>query len=69
MLRSGRNQVDARGFYARMAEQVGEFRHITADAVKRPREQMPQVVREHLGGCDACRPADRFHLRPDLRSG
>ena len=66
VLRAGGDQVDACGLNARVPEHVRELGHVPRDAVERPREQVPQVVREHLARRHARRAADGLHLRPDL---
>ena len=51
-----------------MAQHVRQFYDIGAFAVKNAREQVPQVVREHLPRRDVRRPAGRLHLCPYLFS-
>ena len=66
MLGSGGDEVDAGGFDAAVAQYIGQFRHIPADLVKRPGEQVAQVVGEHFGGRDPRLFTDGLHLCPDL---
>ena len=66
---SAGEQIDSRGLHAGMPEQVRQPCNISAHPVEAPGEEMPQVVREHLGGLDLRRSAQRFHFRPDLFSG
>lgn len=63
------NEVDARHFDARVAENVCKLDNVLAGAVKRRRKQVTQVVREDLLRVHACTLAEFFHLRPDLITG
>ena len=69
MLRTGRDQVDAGSFDAAVAQHVGQLWYIPADPVKRPGEQMPEIVREHLGGRYSGLFTEGFHLHPNLLPG
>ena len=69
MLRAGGDQVDAGGLDAAVAQHVRQLRHVPADPVKGPGEQVPQVVGEHLGGRHPRPGAQGFYLRPDLPAG
>ena len=66
MLRPRRDQVDAGGFDAGMAQHVGELHHVPARFIKGPGKKVPQVVGEDLPRLYPRFPAEGFHLRPDL---
>ena len=54
VFRAGGDEIDPGGLDATVAQHIGQFRHIPADLVKRPGEQVAQVVGEHFGGRDPC---------------
>lgn len=62
------HEIDPGGIDAGMAQHVRQFYDIGALALKNAREQVPQVVREHLPRRDVRRPAGRLHLCPYLFS-
>ena len=63
------DEVDARRFDARVAENVRKLDDVLVGAVKRRRKQVAQVVREDLLRVHARAFAEFFHLRPDLITG
>ena len=69
VLRAGGDEVDAGGGEAGVPQHVGQLGHVPGAAVKRPGEEVAQVVGEDLGGRHPGRGADRLHLCPDLLSG
>ena len=69
MFRACGDQVNARGFNAAVPEDIGQLYNVPAGLVKRPRKQVPQIVREHLAGRNPRLCADRFHFRPNLCPG
>ena len=62
MLRHARNKVNARRFDARMPENIRQLDDVLVCAIKRRREQMPQVVRKHFPRIDTRAGAQFFHL-------
>ena len=63
------DEVDARRFDARVAEDVRKLDNVLVGAVKRRRKQVAQVVRKDLLRVHARALAEFFHLRPDLITG
>ena len=63
MLRHARNKVNARRFDARMPENIRQLDDVLVRAVKRRREQVPEVVREDLPCIHTCAGTQLFHLK------
>ena len=68
MLRHARNKVNARRFDARMPENIRQLDDVLVRAVKRRREQVPEVVREDHPCIHTCAGTQLFHFRPNLIS-
>ena len=62
MLRRACDEVNARGFDARVTEDVRQLDDVLVCAVESCREQMPQVVRKHFPRIDTRAGAQFFHL-------
>ena len=69
VFRAGGDEVDAGGLDGAVAQHVRQLRHVPADLVERPGEQVAQVVGEDLGGLHPRPGAQGLHLRPDLFPG
>ena len=63
------DEVDARRFDARVAENVRQLDDVLVGAVKRRRKQVAQVVRKTFSASTPARSQSFFHLRPDLITG
>ena len=60
------DKIDAGRLYAAVSEDIGKLDDVMADHIEPAREQMPQIVREHLAALDPSRAAQRFHRSPYL---
>ena len=49
-----------------MSQHVRQLHNVAAYLIERDREQVPQIVREHLARLYPCGAADGFHLAPYL---
>ena len=67
MFCAGADNIDARGIYTTVTEDVGKLGDILLNAVEHASEQMPQVVRKHLVGIDVGFLAQCLHITPDVR--
>ena len=68
MLFSAGDQIHPRRLNAAVSQNICQLHDIPAGSVVHAREQVPQIVREHLTRFHARRRAQRFHLRPNLFS-
>lgn len=66
MLRAGVRKVEPRRLQGRVAQQVRQLGDVPAGLVEHPGEEVPEIVREDLGGLHARVPAQGLQLRPDL---
>ena len=66
MLFSAGDQIHPRRLNAAVSQNICQLHDIPAGSVVHAREQVPQIVREHLTRFHARRRAQRFHLRPNL---
>ena len=60
--------IDPRGVYTAVTEDVGEFGDVLFQPVKRAGEQMAQVVRKYLIRIHVRVLTQRLHLPPDIRT-
>ena len=68
VLRAGGDDIDARGIDAAVAEDIRKLCDVLFQSVKRPREQVAQIVRKYFVGIDVGVLAHGFHLTPDIRA-
>ena len=68
MLRSRRNDIDARGFYTGVPQYIRKFGNISFDSIENPSKEVPQVMGENLVRIDLCICAKLFHLSPYIAS-
>ena len=61
-------KIDAGGFDAGMAQYIGQPCDVLAGFVENPGEQVAQIMGIDLPGVYSRRPAQGFHLRPNLAS-
>ena len=64
MLEAARDDVDARRIDTAVSQDIREPRDVFLYAVKGSREQVPQIVREHLFGVDVRILAQLLHIPP-----
>ena len=68
VLRAGGDDIDARGIDAAVAEDIRKLCDVLFQPVKRPREQVAEIMRKDLFRVDVRRFAKGFHLPPDIRA-
>ena len=66
MLRSGGHKVDTSGFNGTVAQHIGQPHDVLAGPVENGGEQVPQIVRKHLGRFHSGGLAQPFQLCPNL---
>ena len=66
MLGAALHNIDARGLYAGVAQQVGQLRQVLVQGVKGPGKQVTKVVGEDLPGLHPGPGAEGLHLSPQV---
>lgn len=66
MLDASTHNVDPGGVDAAVAQNVRQLGNVLFNAVKRPGEQLAQIVGKDLAGLHPRRFTELFHIRPDI---